>query len=165
MYWGGGTGGALPHILNQGTRQRWAIRFSHRHRYTQGESLGTYRRGCCAGPIATFDAHRMITCDEILIYYKYCCPCAGHESVWEGGGTTPLIPKLGTRWTWVVSFTPRQFYPSGNSTRHLFSTGTDKPWSISERFGGQKYFWLPSGIETIFVDPARSLLTFQRKTL
>jgi hypothetical protein len=28
-------------------------------------------------------------------------------------GTAPLIPNLGTRWMWVISFTPRPFYPVG----------------------------------------------------
>jgi len=27
------------------------------------------------------------------------------------GGIAPSILNLGTRWTWVVSFMPRQLYP------------------------------------------------------
>jgi hypothetical protein len=37
------------------------------------------------------------------------------EAYWESGGRAPRILDLGTRWTWVVSFTSRQLYPQGKS--------------------------------------------------
>jgi len=36
-----------------------------------------------------------------------------HEDVCENGGIAPLILNLGTRWKWVVSFTPHLIYPQG----------------------------------------------------
>jgi len=34
------------------------------------------------------------------------------------GVIAPRIFDLGTRWSWVVSFTPRQLYPEGRSPRY-----------------------------------------------
>jgi hypothetical protein len=36
-------------------------------------------------------------------------PC--YENVWGSGGIAPHILNHGTRWRWVVSFTPRLLYP------------------------------------------------------
>jgi len=33
-----------------------------------------------------------------------------HENVWASGGIAPRILRLGTRWKWVVGFTPRPLY-------------------------------------------------------
>jgi len=33
-----------------------------------------------------------------------------HEDVLETGDIAPCILNLGTRWAWVVSFTPRPLY-------------------------------------------------------
>jgi hypothetical protein len=42
------------------------------------------------------------------------------------GGITPRILYLGTKWRWVVSFTPRPLYPQGKS-----------PWyPLEKRLGG-----------------------------
>jgi hypothetical protein len=38
-----------------------------------------------------------------------------HEGVLGSGGIAPCILDLGTRWRWVVSFTPRSLYPQGKS--------------------------------------------------
>jgi hypothetical protein len=37
------------------------------------------------------------------------------KGVLGSGGIAPRILDLGTRWRWVVSFTPRPLYPRGNS--------------------------------------------------
>jgi hypothetical protein len=34
---------------------------------------------------------------------------------WGSGDIVPCILDLGTRWRWVVSFTPRPLYPEGKS--------------------------------------------------
>jgi len=34
------------------------------------------------------------------------------KTYWEIGGINPRILNLGTRWRWVVSFTPRPLYPT-----------------------------------------------------
>jgi hypothetical protein len=39
-----------------------------------------------------------------------------HEGVLGSGGKALRILDLDTRWKWVVSFTPRSFYPQGNSS-------------------------------------------------
>jgi hypothetical protein len=36
------------------------------------------------------------------------------KTYWGSGDTAPRILDLGTRWRWVVSFTPRPLYPQGN---------------------------------------------------
>jgi len=33
-----------------------------------------------------------------------------HKHTWWSGCLTPFIIKLGIRWKWVVSFTPRPFH-------------------------------------------------------
>jgi hypothetical protein len=38
-----------------------------------------------------------------------------HEDVLRSGGIDPRILDLGTRWRWVVSFTPRSLYLQGKS--------------------------------------------------
>jgi hypothetical protein len=44
------------------------------------------------------------------------------------GGITPRILDLGTRWRWVVSFTPRPLYPQGKN-----------PWyPLDRRLGGPR---------------------------
>jgi hypothetical protein len=37
------------------------------------------------------------------------------KTYWGNGGIAPWILILGTRWKWVVSFTPCRFTPSGRS--------------------------------------------------
>jgi len=38
-----------------------------------------------------------------------------HEGVLGSGVIALRIPDLGTRWRWVVSFTPQPLYPQGKS--------------------------------------------------
>jgi hypothetical protein len=52
---------------------------------------------------------------------RYSCPCALTENhtikvYWESGGIEPHILDLGTRWRWVVSFTPWPLYPGTHWT-------------------------------------------------
>jgi len=51
------------------------------------------------------------------------------------GGLTPRILTLGTRWKWVVSFTPRTFYPWGKSTWYRLDRRLGGPQSQSRRGG------------------------------
>jgi hypothetical protein len=37
------------------------------------------------------------------------------NTYWDSGSIAPRILDLGTRWKWVVSFTPRPLYTQGNS--------------------------------------------------
>jgi hypothetical protein len=36
-----------------------------------------------------------------------------HKRIWENGSVPQCIPNLGTKWRWVVSFTPRPLHPRG----------------------------------------------------
>jgi hypothetical protein len=45
------------------------------------------------------------------VFLTWAPSCGG---VFGRGGVTPRIFYLGTRWKWVVSFTPRPFYPQRN---------------------------------------------------
>jgi hypothetical protein len=38
------------------------------------------------------------------------------EAYWMSGGVAPRIVSLGTRWRWLVSFTPRTLYPQGRAS-------------------------------------------------
>jgi len=41
-----------------------------------------------------------------------------HEDVLRKQSTAPPILNLGVRWRWVVSSTPRPFYPLGKNCRY-----------------------------------------------
>jgi hypothetical protein len=47
---------------------------------------------------------------------KESCLCGHHGGIWGSGGTDPLIPNLGSRWTDVVSFTPWLLYSTTYET-------------------------------------------------
>jgi hypothetical protein len=44
------------------------------------------------------------------------CRCENYK--WGSGGIDPCFLDLGTKWRWVVSFTPRPLYPLGKSLRY-----------------------------------------------
>jgi len=41
------------------------------------------------------------------------------KAYWRSGNTAPRILDLGTRWWWVVNFTPRPLYPQRKSPWYL----------------------------------------------
>jgi len=43
------------------------------------------------------------------------------KAYWRIGGVAPLILYLGTKWRWVVSFTPRPLYPPGKSSEPFWT--------------------------------------------
>jgi hypothetical protein len=49
------------------------------------------------------------------------------KTYWESGGIAPCFLDLGTRWKWVVSFTPWPLYPSGKDP--LVPTGQEAGWA------------------------------------
>jgi hypothetical protein len=55
----------------------------------------------------------------------------GMKVYWGSGSTDPCIPDLGTRWRWMVTFTPRQLYPQGNSPWYPL----DRRQRLSPKFG------------------------------
>jgi len=42
------------------------------------------------------------------------------KAYWGSGGVAPRILDLGSRWKWVVSFTPGRFIPQGKSPWYPF---------------------------------------------
>jgi len=71
-----------------------------------------------------------------LSLYFNCSP--HHEDVWGSGGIVPRIVNLGSRWRWVVSFTPRPLYPRGRSFWYQFDRRLGGPHRRSGRGGEEK---------------------------
>jgi hypothetical protein len=79
------------------------------------------------------------------------------KTYWGSGGTVPRILDVGTRWRWVVCFTPRPFYPQRKSPRYPLDRRLGGLQSRSGR-GGEEKNWQPApGIEPQNTDsPAHS---------
>jgi hypothetical protein len=78
-------------------------------------------------------------------------------NVLGSGGIAPRILVLGTRWRWVVSFTPRPLYPEGKRPCFSLEKRLGGPQSRSGRGGEEKNSHPPPGIEPWNSDhPARS---------
>jgi hypothetical protein len=70
-----------------------------------------------------------------------------HEGVLGSGGTAPRILDLGTKWRWVVSFTPRPLYPQGKNPWYPLDRRLGGPQNRSGRGGEEKTSQPPPGIE------------------
>jgi hypothetical protein len=53
------------------------------------------------------------------------------KAYWRSGGIAPRILDLGSRWRWVVSFTPRPLYSQGKSSRYPLDRKLNGPQSWS----------------------------------
>jgi hypothetical protein len=74
-----------------------------------------------------------------------------------GGVIAPRIVDLGTRWRWVVSFTPQPLYPQVKSSWYTLDRRLGGPQSRSGRGGEEKNSQPPPGIEPYNTDrPVRS---------
>jgi hypothetical protein len=69
------------------------------------------------------------------------------KTYWDSEGIALRILDLGTRWRWVVSFTPRPLYPQGKSPRYPLDRRLGEPQSRSGRGGEEKNPRQPPGIE------------------
>jgi hypothetical protein len=78
-------------------------------------------------------------------------PC--HEGVLESGDIDPRILDLGTRWRWVVNFTPRPLYPWGRSPWYPLDRRLGGPQSLSERGGEEKNSQSLPGLEHPIIQP------------
>jgi hypothetical protein len=67
----------------------------------------------------------------------------------ESGGIAPRILNLGTRWTWVASFTPRPLYTQGKSPWYPLDRSLGGPQSRSGRGGEEKNSQPLPGIEPL----------------
>jgi hypothetical protein len=66
------------------------------------------------------------------------------KTYWESGNIGPRIIDLGTRWRWVVSFTPRLLYPQGKSPLYPLDRRPGRTRSRSGHSGGEKKNSQPS---------------------
>jgi hypothetical protein len=69
------------------------------------------------------------------------------KTYWRSWSIAPRILNLGTRWRWVVSFTPRPFYPRWKKSWYLFDMRLGVPQSRSGRGGEEKKSQPLPGIE------------------
>jgi hypothetical protein len=81
------------------------------------------------------------------------------EPYWGSGRVDQNILDLGTRWRWVVSFTPGPLYPRGKKSQYPLYRRQGGPQSRSERGGEEKKSQLQPGIEL----QAARVLTYTRK--
>jgi hypothetical protein len=75
------------------------------------------------------------------------------KAYWGSGGIAPLILDLGTRWRWVVSFTPRPLYPQGKSPWYPLNRRLGGPQSRSRRGGEEKNSQPLPGLEHPIIQP------------
>jgi len=76
-----------------------------------------------------------------------------HEGVLGSGCIAPLIINLGTRWRWVVSFTPRPLYPRGKSPWYPLDRRICGPQSRSGRDGEEKNSQPLPGLKSPIIQP------------
>jgi hypothetical protein len=69
------------------------------------------------------------------------------KEYWGSGGIAPHFLDLGTRWRWVVSFTPLPLYLEGKSPWYPFDRRLGGPQSRSGRGGEKKNSQPLPGIE------------------
>jgi hypothetical protein len=60
------------------------------------------------------------------------------KTYWGSGGIALRILDLGTRWSWVVSFTLRPPYPQGKSSSYPLDRRLGGPQSLSGRGGEEE---------------------------
>jgi hypothetical protein len=82
-------------------------------------------------------AHARVLCMYVCMYVwkvKSLCSTKHHamKTYWGSGGIALRLLDLGTRWRWVVRFTPRPLYPQGKSPWYPLDRGLGGPQS---RFG------------------------------
>jgi hypothetical protein len=75
------------------------------------------------------------------------------KAYWGSGGTDPLILDLGTRWRWMVSFTPRPLYLQRKSPWYPLERRLGGPQSRSGRGGEEKNSQPLPGFEPPIIQP------------
>jgi hypothetical protein len=79
------------------------------------------------------------------------------------GGIAPTILELGTRWRWVISFTPRPLYPQGRSPWYPLDRMLGGPQSRSGRGGEEKNSQPLPGIEPPIIHSVVSAIPLSYK--
>jgi hypothetical protein len=75
------------------------------------------------------------------------------EAYWGSGGIAPCILDLGSRWRWVVSFTPRPLYPQGKRPWYPLDRRMGGPQNWSGRGGEEKNSSPLPGLEPPIIQP------------
>jgi hypothetical protein len=83
------------------------------------------------------------------------------KAYWRSGGITPCILDLGTRWRWVVSFTPRPLYLQGKSPWYPLDRKLDGPQSRPGRGGEEKNSQPLPGLEPPIIQPVAQRYTIE----
>jgi hypothetical protein len=85
------------------------------------------------------------------------------KTYWGSGGISPRILEFGTRWKWVVSFTPWSLYPQGKSPCFPLDSSVGGPQSCSGCGDEEKNSQPPPGIEPWNPNrPARSPVLYHK---
>jgi hypothetical protein len=68
-------------------------------------------------------------------------------------GAEVFFHKIGTRWKWVVNFTPWTLYPHGKNPWYLLDRRLGGPQSWSGHGGKEKTSQSLSGLESLIIKP------------
>jgi hypothetical protein len=83
--------------------------------------------------LIAFDGKVKVKCKVVTVLFLNWAP--RHEGVLGSVGIAPRIHDLGTRWSWVVSFTPQPLYLQGKSPWYPLDRRLGGPQSRSGRGG------------------------------
>jgi len=89
-----------------------------------------------------YQIHRLSSVwSMIKVKLSLCFLLAEHQAMkaYRGnGGIAPRLLDLGTKWRWLISFTPRPLYHQGKIPYYPLGRSLDGPQSRSERGGEEK---------------------------
>jgi hypothetical protein len=88
-----------------------------------------------------------------------------HEGALGNGGISPRILDLGTRWRWVVSFTPQPLYSQGKDPWYPLDRRLGGPQSRSGRCGEKKNSQPPPELEPPIIQPVARRCTTELSRL
>jgi hypothetical protein len=81
------------------------------------------------------------------------------KAYWGSGTMAPCVLDIGTRWRWVVSFTPRPIRPQGKSPWYPLDRRLGGPHSRSGRGGEEKNSQPLPGLEPPIIQPVAQRYT------
>jgi hypothetical protein len=87
------------------------------------------------------------------------------KEYWGSGGIAPRILDLGTRWRWVVRFTPRPLYPQRKRPGYPLDRRLGGPQSRSGCGGEEKNSQPLSGFEPSIIQPIAQRYTTELSRL
>jgi hypothetical protein len=86
------------------------------------------------------------------------------KAYWRSGGIALRILDFGTRWSWVVSFTPQLLYPQGKSPYYPLDRRLGGPQNLSGRDGGEKNSQPLPGLEPPIIQPVAQYIPKTNKS-